>query len=353
MLVAGLYEVADSIELTEDTTRPVVSADLLESRNMSISVYPYAYYTPEIDLAFGAGGVITFFTARDRLLRPSKVSLSGHYSTSKQYKMGISPQLYLFQNEVFISAGLYLADQIYYTPDVDNPEVDTKIWGVVSEVRVPALLRLGIRQLGLIVDYQNVKIKDKQEGTGEARPHTLGFGVAWIWDARDNIFYPTGGWHYVMRAVFFSREYGSDFDFSAYDIDFRRYLGVDAGNNRVIALQLRGKFVTGTPPFYRLPALGGSRIMRGYKSGVLRDRNYLSGQIEFRTSVWRRFGAVAFAGAGEVFEDFAAATLRDLKFSYGLGLRFKFNERDNVNLRSDFGIGQGTTGIYFGIEEAF
>jgi hypothetical protein len=45
---------------------------------------------------------------------------------------------------------------------------------------------------------------------------------------------------------------------------------------------------------------------------------------------------------------------KEMKFSYGAGLRFLFNEQEMVNLRMDFGITrEGDTGIYFGIEEAF
>jgi hypothetical protein len=44
----------------------------------------------------------------------------------------------------------------------------------------------------------------------------------------------------------------------------------------------------------------------------------------------------------------------DLKYSYGAGLRFRFNEEQKVNLRVDIGFGNdGNMGVYFGIEEAF
>jgi hypothetical protein len=43
-----------------------------------------------------------------------------------------------------------------------------------------------------------------------------------------------------------------------------------------------------------------------------------------------------------------------MKFSYGAGLRFLFNEKEGVNLRMDIGITrEGETGVYFGIGEAF
>ena len=53
-------------------------------------------------------------------------------------------------------------------------------------------------------------------------------------------------------------------------------------------------------------------------------------------------------------EDILKYDFSSLKYSFGTGLRFKFNKEENVNLRADVGIGiNGSTGIYFGIEEAF
>ena len=56
---------------------------------------------------------------------------------------------------------------------------------------------------------------------------------------------------------------------------------------------------------------------------------------------------------GEVFEEFDKFSLDSLKPSYGIGLRFKFNQKENVNLRADLGFGENTNGIYFNVGEAF
>ena len=44
----------------------------------------------------------------------------------------------------------------------------------------------------------------------------------------------------------------------------------------------------------------------------------------------------------------------DSKQSYGAGLRYMFNKKQKINLRMDVGFGEnGSSGVYFGIEEAF
>ena len=76
--------------------------------------------------------------------------------------------------------------------------------------------------------------------------------------------------------------------------------------------------------------------------------------MEYRQYVTEKIGFVAFGGLGDVGSEITDYNLKELKYSFGGGLRYLFNKKENVNLRMDIGIGQdGNTGIYFGIEEAF
>ena len=348
----------DSALSQEDTASSIVSTDLLKSHDRSINVYPYAFYNPEVKVAFGVGGIITFYTSADKNLRPSKVSLSGYYSTSKQYKIGLSPQVYFLGNRVFASVKLSIQDKIVFTPDPVNPEVDAQIWGTKIELRFPALLGFNTkdsrRKLGIIFDYQHVELTfDQQNLSRDDPPHTLGLGLGWIWDSRDNIFYPTKGHLYRIEFAAFAKELGSSYDFNRIEVDLRRYFLINPEKRQLLAAQLYTELVRGTPPFYRLPALGGSRLMRGHKSGSLRDRNYMAGQMEFRTHAWWRFGAVAFLGVGDVANEFNDFKLGKLEYSYGFGLRYVFNQKEGINLRADFGFGENTNGLYISVEEAF
>jgi hypothetical protein len=79
----------------------------------------------------------------------------------------------------------------------------------------------------------------------------------------------------------------------------------------------------------------------------------LAAQIEYRTPLWGRFGAVAFAGAGNVKPELDQFTIGDLDYSVGLGLRFLLDRRENLNLRFDWGFGEEVNNYYFNIAEAF
>ena len=117
VIATGVTCFAGTDTSTEDTASSIVSADLLKSNDVSVNVYPYAFFNPEVKVAFGVGGIITFYTSADKNLRPSKVALSGYYSTSKQYKIGLSPQVYLFGNRTFASVKMIFAIRRLFETD--------------------------------------------------------------------------------------------------------------------------------------------------------------------------------------------------------------------------------------------
>ena len=77
------------------------------------------------------------------------------------------------------------------------------------------------------------------------------------------------------------------------------------------------------------------------------------GQAEYRQVLSGRWGFVVFAALGDVASDLTRFQGSDFKLAGGAGLRFLFNKEEKVNLRVDFGVGRNTTGVYFGLEEAF
>lgn len=350
-----------------DSTQALLKQEILRTHKTSVKVFPYAYYTPETELAFGVGGIITFYTSGYQFLRPSKVTLSGYYSTRKQYKITLIPELYMARNSLFLSTnlnfGVYV-DKFWGigndTPGIENEDYDSRSWGVLLSFQFPPLLKfMPQNKSGIIFDYYDYTVTNARhnpfllngEITGSKGGISSGMGLAFVWDTRNQIFYPTAGGYYQGKAIFYLKAIGSTYRFDEYIVDLRKYYGIK-GNN-VIAIQVFASFGRGNPPFYELSALGGSNIMRGYYKGRYRDKNYLAGQIEYRRHLWRRFGMIAFAAMGDVEESMKKFRLLDTKFSYGAGLRFAFDEAQKVNVRVDLGLGRNTSGVYFGLEEAF
>lgn len=111
-------------------------------------------------------------------------------------------------------------------------------------------------------------------------------------------------------------------------------------------------------PFYLLPQLGNDQMMRGYYTGRYRDRNLLAAQAELRYRFIPKLGAVAFLGAGSVYNN-RGFNLLNFKPSRGAGLRYFFDVNRGLSIRLDYGIGEKRTnekrqkGFYVNLAEAF
>ena len=353
--------------LSAQDSTPRLTETQVTVRRTRISAYPYVYYTPETELAFGAGGIITFYTDSAAALRPSKVAASGYYSTKKQYKFSVLPQVYLARNKVLLGADLsygYYVDKYWGTgpgvDDIANEDYAARAFGAELVAQFPPFVRwMGTSRVGVKYDLLNYNIVEDRgnpfvEGDsviGSNGGLSSGLGLVWVWDRRDHVFFPERGIYYQVEAVWNNSVFGSDFDYGRYEVDLRNYFRL--GPEQVLAVQLFGSFASGDAPFYDLPMMGGGTIMRGYYQGRYRDNVLLASQAEVRWPIGGRFGVVGFAGLAEVQPGFGSLSFSDLEPSLGGGLRFRFNREEKVNLRADIGFGAGAPGVYFGLEEAF
>ena len=341
------------------------SADSTGEYESILTAYPYAYYTPETQLAVGAGGVLTFYTAKVPDLNPSSLRLSGFYSTVKTYEINLGTNLYFDQNRMASVIKMKFAhtvDRFYgignNTPDLGTEQYVYDNYGGIADFQIPPAIVIADRG-GLVFEYRNYNIVDRKENPylnnedipGNEGGAISGVGLTFVWDRRDNVFFPNSGGYTQVKAIFYTKDLGSDYTYSYLEVNARRYWAFS--EDHVLAVQGYLETIGGQPPFYKYTALGGPNIMRGYFKGRYRDLNYFALQVEYRQYFWRRWGFVAFAGFGDVDSEITKFSLTNLKQTIGFGLRFLFNEEEKINLRMDIGFGRDTNGIYFGMEEAF
>ncbi|MBD3386034.1 hypothetical protein GF407_14050 [candidate division KSB1 bacterium] len=72
------------------------------------------------------------------------------------------------------------------------------------------------------------------------------------------------------------------------------------------------------------------------------EENYTPRMFQVRSNVQRKITADTYVGIQY-----------NLKYTYGLGLRFQLNPKENINVRLDFGFGKESSGLYLAIGEAF
>ena len=124
----------------------------------------------------------------------------------------------------------------------------------------------------------------------------------------------------------------------------------------VLAFDLRGEFNSKGTPWVYNAAIGGLQSMRGYYAGRFNDLCAVTVQAELRQRIYRRLGAVAWGGAGNVFS-YNNFAWRNTLPTYGVGLRFEIKRY--VNIRLDYGFGGKDSrgklihGAVFSLNEAF
>jgi len=342
------------------------NSDSSKVKKIEYAYYPFAFYTPETQFAFGVGGLAYSRLGFEQELQPSKLQASAYYTTNSQYSVSVIPTLYFGGSAKVISESKFIYSKEiskFYgigndTPEYENPEYEISLFRFYTEIGSQIGLIRNFH-LGLIYEYTINDIIDKRENkilinnevVGSNGGNTSGLGFLLIVDHRDNIFYPTMNGFFKFRMILNGSDLGSDFTYNRLVVDFRRYFNL--GNSHIIAGQVYTEATKGDVPFFKLPALGGSHRMRGYFQGRYADEVYLTWQIEYRKIIWRRIGAVAFFGMGDVASNFSNLKITQFKYSYGFGLRYVFDEEERLNVRMDIGFGENTNGLYFSLEEAF
>lgn len=94
-----------------------------------------------------------------------------------------------------------------------------------------------------------------------------------------------------------------------------------------------------TVPFYLQPALGGSRLLRGFVTDRFRDLSLLAVQAEYGWDVSPFLNAVLFYEAGAVAARWQDIGAQHIRRDYGLG--FRFGSARTVAFRTDVALGSG------------
>jgi len=350
-----------------DSTAPVAEpADsaFTEEDEGSLIALPVIFYQPETGLGFGVTAINYYrATAEDTISPPSSVSFVGIYTTKKQLVLAVSSDMYVSEDRWRLSSS------------VSYSKFPNKYWGIgndtpdsAEEDYTPRTLTLRLwpqKRIGagwyaglaaLIIDR---KVTDATEGglidsglaPGVDDEQAIGLGGSLIRDSRDNRVYPRRGSYHKLIVDLFGDVWFGDNGFGVYTVDLRRYFPV-AGTH-VVALQALGIATSGEPPFDLYPQLGGESLLRGYFQGRYRDRSLLAFQGEYRIPVFWRFGAAGFVGVGQVAPEIGGFGLDRFWVSGGAGLRFLLARREGLNIRADFAFGEGSSGFYLSIGEAF
>ncbi|WP_345248152.1 BamA/TamA family outer membrane protein [Nibrella saemangeumensis] len=338
-----------------DTTRSTRSALIL----------PLALRSIETDWSFGLAGSFTFRLSKaDTAARTSNLQALALYSVRRQFISVLNGATYFPGERYILNHQLsysYFPDKFWglgkLTPDSNEENYIFRQYYIYLHLqrRLVGKLFAGLLyeyQRLLKIDYLAGGLFDRQDVTGRYSYAVSGLGASLTYDTRNNAFASDRGTLMQISFNNFLPALGSDFRYTNVVLDLRKFIPLH--RRQVLALQAYGYFTAGEVPLRSLASLGGATNMRGYYDGRYRDKNQLVFQSEYRVPLFWRLGAVVFANAGNVAGRLDELNLHNVKYSYGGGLRFALNKTERLNIRVDYGIGQGTSrGFYFQLGEAF
>ncbi|GAA4381240.1 BamA/TamA family outer membrane protein [Hymenobacter koreensis] len=339
--------------------------DSTKLRRVGVLPVPAIGYSPETRGYVGAVALLTLrLYPHDTATRTSNAKVEVNFTRNRQRIFNAEWTL-LLRREQYLSQGLVSYQRFpeyFWGVGNDAPESAKELLDSRRvELRATFLRQLrpfvfaGPRvQLQHLYDLRPAAggLLERGQVPGSGGGTSSGAGYEVVYDGRDNLLNPQRRGYVRLAQTYFGGWLGSDFRFTRYELDARRYRRL--GRKVVLAGQLTATLHSGQPPFRMLALLGSDADMRGYYRGRFRDRQYAAAQAELRVPLFWRVGAVAFGGAGQVARNLGGFGLHDLKPSAGVGLRFLVDKRENVNLRFDYGVGQqGNSGFYVAFGEAF
>ncbi len=190
----------------------------------------------------------------------------------------------------------------------------------------------------------------EQQGRVNLRPHTLTMGLSFTYDSRDFMLNAYKGWFFQLDQLYTPKMKGNTEGFHTTELTLSKYGRVWKGG--VLAGELHADLnYGGRPTWNMLAEVGSGNRMRGYFEGRYRDNNLLEMQLELRQHIRKRHGVVFWVGAAEVFPRWKEIGWKQILPNYGLGYRFEFRQR--VNIRFDFGFTKKAPGFMFNLNEAF
>jgi len=336
------------------------------SKKVQYLVIPVLFKTPETGFAYGLSGSISFKTSHkhDSLTRTSVIQTIGFFTTRHQNVQAMDGSIY-FPKEKYIL--LFQISHSYY-PD--------KFWGIGSittntkgenyvfeqEYFYPHLKRKIANHLfaGIQYEFQNINNVSYTKGGrfdtiafyGKQPYKVSGLGLSLGYDTRDFSFWPNKGVYFQTMFTDFRKELLSDYNVLKWITDLRYFKTLF--KNQIFASQFYNYSTFGQTPLRELAAFGGPNNMRGFYQGRYRDNNMVSFISEYRLHIKGRFSACAFGGLGDVYHSYKDFSLKNIKYSYGAGLRLALLEKEKLNIRLDYGYSSKyNRGLYLTVAECF
>ena len=367
LLLCGLLVVAPTALRAQDigtstSTLQTPVEQVADKKKASFVAMPIPLANPAIGNGLGVAALAIYQPGGSA--RPWTSGAGGLYTDTKSWGVAVFQKAYLGGDKYRITAGagtgVFNVDFYGIGSDAGSAGRSISLEQKSDGAIVEALMRLrehihaGLRyryiKMDTTVDTASI-LPQLQLPDIELQSQVSQLGLAGEYDSRDSEYNPRSGAYANAQWLYASDALGSDFEYSRLTAAVNGYHAV---NDKTV-LAWRGSACRSTDgaPFYDLCNYGQSNDLRGYSSGQYRDHAMFAVQAEVRRKIYKRLGAVAFVGVGEVASEFSKLNTKDLLPAAGIGARFEASTKYRVNVSIDYAVGDGSSALYFYIGEAF
>jgi len=324
---------------------------------------PILGYAPETSLLFGVGlvGVVSADTSGPAT-RPSTALLTAIYTLKRQYQVELTLDRWTAGDSWHAAADVVVERYPSLFHGIGVGATDT------SEVYTPRRYSLtasaqrrvsGRVFAGAGYSIQHSRMAGIEPGgrlSAGSVPGSRGgteamLTVDGVWDTRDVLYRTQRGGYLRVGYGVAGHALGGDHTYRRYTADARAYRNV--GGAVVIAGQAILDATDGTVPFYLLPHLGGSGILRGFTQPRFIDGAMSAAQLEARAPLKGVVSWVVFVGAGAVAPSVRGLADAQLRAAGGGGIRLLLDKKEGLQLRLDYAVAKGGGGFYVAAGDAF
>lgn len=321
------------------------------------SLIPLLFYSPETKFGFGLAGVHTFQLPQSEL--SSQIQVGFAYTTLNQVLFYTPFEVIGEKSRLEGELGYYRFGYFYYGIGFDQAVNHEEFYEVsYPRLRLSAYKTMNRFNLGLtfsgdwfkMLDIEEESLLESQKVPGFEGMKYLGLGPAFIYDSRDNSYFPSSGFLISSQYLHFFEFSSAYFKFQKWQASVANYQRIGKG---VFATEVGAELNHGDIPFVQLAGLGGAKVLRGYYADRFRERNSVYIQNEYRY-VPNRVGFTVFSSLGWVYPKIDEWTIRESIWAGGAGFRYQFQKNRKLNLRLDMAVNQlGGLNFYFTVLEAF
>ena len=342
-------------DLTEESTR----FKFLKKIPKNLLLVPIPTSSPTFGTGLILGGA-WFYSQTEEQKNAQPASFTGAaagYTDNESWFAGVMQQNYWKEDTWrFTGVAAYLDFKLELRPPAEEEggarPVDWLVNGGFFQARLSRRL-WGNWYLGLTGRYLDISQSigldlDDEEFNPQSETSAAGIGLNLDFDSRDMPSNPYRGRHFELKAMTNDQSDTDAGSYQAYHARFRSYHSLR--DPLVLAWEINGCTKSGQIPLWDTCRLA----LRGFPATDYLSKQSLYAQAEVRWRLYKRWGIVAFAGAGRVDDSFGDQGEDETIPSYGAGLRFMLLESQRINLRIDYARSdKGRDAWYLSVTEAF